>query len=227
MAIILIPHQPIDFTYRENEPCENLSDMCLQYETGDNPMFQIKRSSNSVPLVTITGIWDSEFEEVAIPVLSQGNNYFTYQLNFAELGITEGCFEICVYEATGATLVTNGSFASDLSEWTVVDGLLLSISSFTNPSDDETCDGEVELSASGGTGPFTYSIDGINYQPSTTFTALCYGQEYTFWVKDSKGVTKSIVFQFQDCSQFANSEAFDIKDIYAFEISNCEAFDFV
>lgn len=227
MAIILIPHQPIDFTYKENEPCETLSTMCLQYETGDNPMFQVKRSGSSVPFATIRGTGNTDFDEVEVPLLSQGSNYFTYQINFSELGINEGCFEICIYEATGATLVSNGTFGSDLSGWTVADGQSLIIDLFSNPSDHFTCDGQVSLNNFGGTGPYTYSKDGINYSGSTLFTGLCYDTVYTFCVKDNYGVIECIDFEFQDCTAFAGSDAFDLKGIKAFEISLCEAFAFV
>lgn len=226
MAIILIPHQPIDFTYRENEPCENLSDMCLQYETTDNPMFQVKRSGSSVPLVTIAGTGATEFGETSINPTSQGNNYFTYQVNFADLGITSGCFELCVYEATGSTLVTNGTFGSDLAGWTVADGLILSIESYASPSGDETCDGEVDLSVIGGTPAYTYSMDGVIYQISDVITGLCYGIDYTFYVKDSYGVIAMVPFTFQDCSSFADSDLFDLNNIYLFEVKECYLNDF-
>lgn len=224
MAIILIPHQPIDFTYKENSPCENLSDMCLQYETGDNPMFQVKADNGSVPLVTIQGTGGTELDEIDIPIISQGNGYFTYQINFTELGITEGCFEVCVYEATGANLVTNGMFTSDLSGWSAIDGLQLGINSFSYPVD---CDGSVELEVTGGIPSYTYSMDGVIYQISNNFFDLCGGIPYTFWVKDSNGIIDSIPFTFRDCSSYEGSEAFDVKNIYAFEITGCEAFNFV
>lgn len=229
MAITLLGHQPIDFTYSENGECENLSDMCLHYETTDNPMFQIKASDNSVPLVTIQGIGETDFDQVSISPISQGNGFFTYQLNFEELGITDGCFEICVYEGSQSSgnLVTNGTFGSSLTGWITADGLVLDIASQINPSDNITCDGEIELIATGGTTTYTYSINGVTYQVSDTFTGLCYGNQYTFYVKDSYGVIRSIEFEFQDCTTFAGSDAFDIKDIRAFEIKNCEAFDFV
>lgn len=227
MAIVLIPHQPIDFTYSENGACENLSSMCLQYETGDNPMLQVKGTNGSVPMITIQSTGYSEFEEVSITPIAQSNGYYTFQLNFEELGITSGCFEVCVYEATGSTLVTNGTFATDLTGWLAIDGLVLDITSQINPTDHETCDGEVVLAANGGTASYVYSMDGVNYQLSDTFTGLCYDVQYTFYAKDSYGVVDSIVFTFQDCSLFAGSEAFDIKNIIAFEIKNCEAFDFV
>lgn len=234
MAIILLGHQPIDFTYSENGSCENLSGQCLHYETGDNPMFQVKADGSSIPLATIKGVGETEFEEDSIPIFSQGNGFFTYQINFTELGITEGCFEVCIYDSTQSSgnLVTNGTFGSNLNGWTTADGLYIDIVSQINPTDDLTCDGEIEVFPTGGTSPYEWSIDGENYTPSIpftpfAFTGLCYNIEYTIYLRDANFVIHTVPFQFRDCSEFAGSEAFDIKDIYAFELQNCEAFDFV
>lgn len=229
MAITLLGHQPIDFTYSENGSCENLSDMCLQYETADNPMFQIKASDTSVPLVTIQGTGETDFDIISLTPISQTTTgYYTFQLDFEALGITEGCFELCVYEGaqSSGNLVTNGTFGSSLTGWTVANGLQLDMDNTTNPTNSITCDGQVDLVATGGTAPYQYSNNGTTYQVSDIFTGLCYNTAYTFYVKDTYGVVDSIQFQFRDCSTFAGSEAFEIKDIKAFEIKNCEAFDF-
>ncbi len=47
-------------------------------------------------------------------------------------------------------------------------------------------DGSIEIYRAGGISPFTYSIDGINYQVSNKFLNLAAGL-YTTYVKDSKG----------------------------------------
>jgi hypothetical protein len=228
MAIILLGHQPIDFTYKENDPCEVLSDMCLQYEVGDNPMFQIKNTETTAPIVSIQGIGNTSFEAVVLtPVISEG--FYTYTVNFAALGITSGCYELCVYEvgSAGTNLVTNGEFTSDLSGWTAADALMLDIDSLTKPTSGPATDGEVVLVATGGTGPYTYSINGVSYQVSTTFTGLSYGVDYTFYVKDANGIIDSIDFSFVNCADYGGSYAFDIKNLYAFDIKDCEAHDLV
>lgn len=46
--------------------------------------------------------------------------------------------------------------------------------------------GTIQLFCSGGIGPFTYSIDNINYQSGNLFTGVAAGT-YTGWVKDSRG----------------------------------------
>lgn len=229
MAITLIGHQPIDFTYAENSPCETLSDHCLQYEVGDNPMFQIRNSGSSALLVTIQGV-GTDYPERSIPPALMGVSceFYTYTLNFEELGIESGCFQICVYEIDqpGTNRITNGNFTNDLSGWTVEDALVLDILSFINPTTSGSDDGEVTLIATGGSGIYTYSIDGVTYQASDTFTDLPYGT-YTFYVRDSRNVVTTIEFTFRDCLDYAGSEAEDVLDIIAFEVKECEANNFV
>lgn len=58
----------------------------------------------------------------------------------------------------------------------------------------EAANGSIILSASGGTGTYTYSIDGVNYQSSNIFTGLS-GGSYTGYVKDVEGCigTKTVI----------------------------------
>ncbi|MEP7164081.1 MAG: T9SS type A sorting domain-containing protein [Ferruginibacter sp.] len=51
--------------------------------------------------------------------------------------------------------------------------------------------GSIQLFRSGGTGPYTYSLDNIIYQGSNSFTGLASGS-YTGWVKDVNGCTGSL-----------------------------------
>lgn len=54
-------------------------------------------------------------------------------------------------------------------------------------------DGVVQASASGGTAPYQYSVDGSSYGPSGSFTGLAPGN-YKVWVKDAAGcVTASSI----------------------------------
>lgn len=66
---------------------------------------------------------------------------------------------------------------------------VVSIVSTTSPSCDEA--GSVELSSSGGSGSVTYSLDGVIFQESATFTDLDAGT-YTFTVKDAGDCTAQL-----------------------------------
>lgn len=53
-------------------------------------------------------------------------------------------------------------------------------------------DGEVGLSASGGTSPYEYSKNGSDFQTAATLTGLSAGVDQTFTIRDSKGCTKTV-----------------------------------
>jgi len=60
---------------------------------------------------------------------------------------------------------------------------------------DATCggnDGALTINASGGTAPYTYSMDGINYQTSNLINGLTSGS-YTVTVKDASGALSSAI----------------------------------
>jgi gliding motility-associated-like protein len=61
-----------------------------------------------------------------------------------------------------------------------------------NASCNASCNGSIAVGASGGTPPYTYSKDGINYQSADSFTSLCAGHD-TLFVQDSKGCVQSII----------------------------------
>ena len=58
------------------------------------------------------------------------------------------------------------------------------------------CTGSIILTTTGGVGPYSYSIDGINYQQSNIFNGLCAGQ-FTVFTKDSNGQIVSQILQLQ------------------------------
>jgi hypothetical protein len=58
------------------------------------------------------------------------------------------------------------------------------------------CTGSIILATTGGVGPYSYSIDGVNYQQSNIFNGLCAGQ-FTVFTKDSTGQIVSQILQIQ------------------------------
>lgn len=61
---------------------------------------------------------------------------------------------------------------------------LVSTANINNPSCNGACDGAILINVSCGTPPYTYSIDGINFQPSPVFNGLCQGT-YTTYTRNS------------------------------------------
>src|SRR5207247_2220197 len=66
--------------------------------------------------------------------------------------------------------------------------LSASISSQTNVACFRASTGSVTVAGSGGTSPYTYSIDGVHFGGSGTFNNLAAGS-YTVTVKDANGCT--------------------------------------
>ena len=67
------------------------------------------------------------------------------------------------------------------------------------------CTGSIILATSGGVGPYSYSIDGINYQQSNIFNGLCAGQ-FTVFTKDSNGQIVSQILLIQTNSNPVNHD---------------------
>jgi gliding motility-associated-like protein len=68
--------------------------------------------------------------------------------------------------------------------------VMLTLESIKAPSVCNVKDGSLKLRASGGTPPYSYSMDRINWQASNEFTNLYQGG-YTFFVKDANGCIAS------------------------------------
>ena len=61
------------------------------------------------------------------------------------------------------------------------------VSSYVRTASSCGSDGVIEVYRTGGIGPYTYSLDNINYQASNVFANLVSSNFYTAWVMDSKG----------------------------------------
>ena len=95
-------------------------------------------------------------------------------------GLTAGSYTITCKDANGVTASQNATITQPAQ-------LVISISSQTNANCYGTSTGSFTASASGGVAPYTWSIDGINYQSSAIFGGLAAGT-YTVSIKDANGV---------------------------------------
>ena len=98
-------------------------------------------------------------------------------------GLTAGAYTFTCKDANGIAKTTSATITQPAI-------LLPSIVSQTNILCYWQNTGSVTLSSSGGTSPYTWSKDGINFQTSSTFSSLGSGI-FTITVKDSNGVTSS------------------------------------
>jgi len=104
----------------------------------------------------------------------------TYQGSGSFPNLIANNYTIAVQDGSGCVLtmvvaVNNGGAPT-------IDNVVI-----TEPSCDGVCDGSITITASGGTGTITYSIDnGATYQAGNSFTALC-GNSYDVAVIDGLG----------------------------------------
>lgn len=89
-------------------------------------------------------------------------------------------------------LVSDAGSCSDTASVTLTDSytLTLNLDSVINTSCFGQADGSLHIGTSGGQSPFTFSVDGVNYQPDSVFTGLASGL-YTVYTADNNGCVAS------------------------------------
>lgn len=112
-----------------------------------------------------------------IPPYQYSLNGTNYQVGNVYNNLPAGPYTCYVKDSKGCIGVTAVTVTQGASLGVTVSKTLVS-----------TCqnDGSMQATASGGTAPFTYSLDDVTYQPGNSFSGLAAGN-YTVWVKDSKG----------------------------------------
>ncbi len=132
------------------------------------------------------------------------------------------------FQLSSSNLITNGEFESNLTGWTIYLAMLITVD-ITNESVEDACDGEFTVNATGGSGGYTYSIDGGAYGGSSTFSGLCVG-DYVVSVKDSNGDTVQVTVTIEtsvDCSSFAGSLTSDLLPYNTSDFLNCSTDNFI
>ncbi len=74
---------------------------------------------------------------------------------------------------------------------TVAQGAALTVTASKTNTSSCVNDGTIQVSAAGGVAPYTYSLNGITYQPANLFTSVAAGT-YSVSVKDAKGCTGTV-----------------------------------
>lgn len=120
---------------------------------------------------------------------SGGTAPLSYQLNGGSLqsspifeDLPNGTYTITVIDANGCEL--------DLSATIAVNTLVVSATLTNDISCFNANDGVITVNVSGGTLPYNYSLDGVNFQQDNTFSNLAAGT-YTVTVLDSEGFTQT------------------------------------
>lgn len=132
------------------------------------------------------------------------------------------------FQLSSTDQVTNGNFESNITGWNVFESITVS-AAITNESAAGLCDGSVTISATGGTAPYTYSINGGSFGASNVFTGLCAGK-YILTVKDANGNEGSATVYLDTnivCGSYAGSSTDDLLLLNTSQLLNCLTSDFI
>ena len=120
-----------------------------------------------------------------VPGYSYSLNNVTYQNGNTFTGLAAGTYNAWVKDSKGCKnvqfSVTVGTNAASN----------ITVTANTNSSSSCANHGSIQLFRTGGTAPYTYSLNGTSYQPANTFANLASGT-YTGWIKDANGCTGSL-----------------------------------
>ncbi len=137
-------------------------------------------------------------------------------------------FDVTKYQILSNTIIANGYFTSDLDGWVIAKTITLEIIA-VNESADGECDGSFEITASGGTSPYEYSLDSTTFQPSNLFDDLC-ADCYNISVRDADGnigIETRCIETNVDCSLFSGSQTNDLLPYTTNQLLNCFTNDFI
>ena len=137
----------------------------------------------------------------SITASATGGSGFTFSLNGGVFqasgsftGLAAGSYSVTAKNSNGCT----GASTFTLTAANPCAGVTITVGgTSTNPSTGGGSDGSIAATASGGTGPHTFSRDGINFQASGTFSNLTTGV-YTITAKDANNCTGTTNFTLTD-----------------------------
>ncbi|HEY4798897.1 MAG TPA: PKD domain-containing protein, partial [Bacteroidia bacterium] len=142
---------------------------------------------------------DTMFNKIGMANYSGTNKFF--QWNFGDGSpISNTLNPTHTYTAAGTYTVSLtstfegwGNTCSDTYKKIISVGLTVNASAINNVTCNMSCNGSVTALGSGGGTPYLYSMNGINYQPSASFSGLCAGN-YNLYIKDNAGCIKNNSF---------------------------------
>jgi cytochrome c5 len=128
----------------------------------------------------------------SINATASGATGFTYSLNSGAFqasgnfaGLTAGTYTITAKSSAGCTGTANFTLTDPCSGVTITVG-----GTFANPTTNGGSNGSISATASGGTAPYTFSLNSGAFQSSGNFTGLAAGA-YTVTAKSATGCTGS------------------------------------
>lgn len=123
-----------------------------------------------------------------------GNGTFSYKLQPGNISNTLGVFN----GLAAGTYTITATDVKSCTKTTVINIIMpnpvtlnntINVPASCNPG----CNGSAQIGAAGGTPPYTYSLNGVNFQASPLFTNLCTAS-YTVTIKDANNCSGTGVF---------------------------------
>ena len=167
-------------TVKDAGGCVNTTSVTV----GNNPAPAVTATSTISSCANANGTITATGTGGVAPLLYSidGTNY---QAANIFTGLASGVYTVYVQDAFGCIKTVSVTVASTNGP---------SVSSTTNPATCGTNNGSITATGSGGVAPYQYSINGITYQPGTTFTGLFPGT-YLVYVKDNIGCIGGVLVQ--------------------------------
>ncbi len=136
---------------------------------------------------------------ITVSGLPGAANTYTYYLNGEDngaginnnlfSGLIPGTYTVLVKDLDDCTFTAPATVGTDCVTGCSVNA---SVSALVNPSCNGSADGRLTVSATGGSGVYGYSRDGVTFQSSAAFTGLPAG-DYTITVRDRNNLTCQVV----------------------------------
>ena len=161
---------------------------CVVAANNGNPIYinQPSPINFTVQTTNVTGCWYNTNGTIKVTGVSGGTGLKQVSIDGITFFPTTYTFNVGVGSYTVYVRDANGCIATKPATITGPPAIVIN----TLTVSDVTCfggnDGDVNASASGGTGTLEYSIDGVNYFASGNFTGLTAG-DYTMYVRDFNG----------------------------------------
>lgn len=157
----------------------NLCSGTFEFNMEDYPPLEIQFDQINA---SCNGISDGE----ATAVPSGGNGNYSYQWSTGASDATIQDLDVGSYSVTVTD--ENGCEATNEVTITEPDPIILNVTDIQDVLCHGDSTGAITLDATGGTPPFEYSADGLNFQTGTTLSGLLAG-DYTLAVLDGQGCT--------------------------------------
>ena len=132
--------------------------------------------------VTVTGTGGTPYSSGTGYLYSFNGGAFTATNTF--VGLIAGNYTIVTRDTMGCTFSMPVTISQPAA-------LVLNITTQVPPTCNLDCDGQIQVSATGGTAPYMYSLDGINFVASGNFNGLCEGN-YPMTVEDAQGCRRTV-----------------------------------